>query len=487
MPINAFDRFDPADICRLNAAEVHSAYSTGALSPVEVTKAALDRAEAINGELNAFTFIDRERALEEARRSESRWRFGASLSPIDGIPATIKDIVWVRGWPVRFGSRATASLLCETDAPSVERLRRAGAIFIGQTTTPEFGWKAVTDSPLCGVTRNAWDPTKTAGGSSGGAAVAAAVGAGILHLGTDGGGSIRIPAAFNGIVGLKPSFGRVAAHPPSAFGTLAHIGPMARSVSDVEVMLAAMSGRDLRDWTQGAAYLLELDEQEADFSGMRIGYWARPPVGSIDREVAASVAGSIRRIEERGAIIEPIELPAMDLLELFHIHWFSGAANRHFAAGDIPPELFDPGFISVAAKGRQYSAATLVTAQMLRARFGAHMDELLERCDILISPATAILPFDAGREVPEGSGLRRWTEWASFSFPINLSQQPACVVPCGFTSSGTPIGLQFIGARGNDPGVLAVARAYERMSPEHFRIADESIRPSKIACDGTEK
>ncbi|MBR0882587.1 MULTISPECIES: amidase [Bradyrhizobium] len=477
--MDVFSPPDGTDICGLNAAQVLSAYRKGTLSPIEVTEAALERAEAVNGELNAFTFIDRDRARNEARRSEARWGSGAPLSDIDGIPTTIKDIVWVEGWSVRCGSRTTTASPCERDAPSVERLRRSGAIFIGQTTTPEFGWKAVTDSPLFGVTRNAWDPSMTAGGSSGGAAVAAAVGAGSLHLGSDGGGSIRIPASFNGIVGHKPSFGRVPAHPPSAFGTVAHIGPMARSVGDAEAMLEAMSGRDLRDWAQGAGILPRLGKRQADFTGMRIGYWSTPPVGHVDREVELSVAAAVRRMEEWGAIVEPVELPSIDLLELFHIHWFSGAANRLVSAGEVASEVYDAGFLLAAAKGREYSAATLVAAQVLRAEFGTFMDELLESYNVLVSPAAAIPPFAVGRDVPEGSGLSHWTEWASFSFPINLSQQPACVVPCGMTASGAPIGLQFVGARGNDSGVLATARAYELVSPEHFRMVDLTKRSRK--------
>jgi aspartyl-tRNA(Asn)/glutamyl-tRNA(Gln) amidotransferase subunit A len=204
---------------------------------------------------NAFSLIDADAALAIAKESTARWRSGAPLSGIDGVPTTIKDIVWVKDRAVRYGSRTTSTTPCTQDAPSVKRLRAGGAVLIGLTTTPEFGWKAITDSPLTGVTRNPWNPKMTPGGSSGGAVVAAATGAGVLHIGTDGGGSIRIPSSLTGMVGLKPTFGRVAAYPPSAFGTVAHIGPIGRSAEDAAAMLGVIAGRDIEDWNQGVGEL----------------------------------------------------------------------------------------------------------------------------------------------------------------------------------------------------------------------------------------
>jgi amidase/aspartyl-tRNA(Asn)/glutamyl-tRNA(Gln) amidotransferase subunit A len=344
-------------------------------------------------------------------------------------------------------------------------LRRHGAVFIGQTTTPEFGWKAVTDSVLTGITRNPWNLQKTPGGSSGGAAVAAATGAGVFHLGTDGGGSIRVPASFTGIVGLKPTFGRVPAFPASAFGTLAHIGPMARSIADVAAMLAAMSGRDLRDWAQGAGTLDPLTETAAALEGTRIGYWAEPPCGRLDPEIARAVDGAVKMLEGQGAIIEPVALPGRDHLELFNILWFAGAAARLDAVAEDARAGIDPGFLQAAAAGHGLRAVDLIRAQGQRADFGAAMDQLLERYDCLVSPGTAVLPFGAGREWPEGSAMTRWTQWAGFSFPINLSQQPAVIVPCGIAASRLPIGLQIVGARGHDARVLAAGAAFERLRP----------------------
>ena len=394
---------------------------------------------------------------------------GEPLSPIDGIPTTLKDIVHVDGWAVRYGSRATDAAPVRQDAPSVARLRQAGAVFIGQTTTPEYGWKAVTDSAAFGITRNPWDSTRTPGGSSGGAAAAAASGAGVLHLGTDGGGSIRIPASFTGIVGHKSSYGRVPAYPPSSFGTVAHIGPMARTVADAAAMLNAMSGRDLRDWTQPTQAFPDVLLQQLNWSGKRVGYWKTPCIGGVDPEVAAAVEAVLKDLVLAGATVTEIRLPEQDdLLETFFLYWFVGAANRLSLISPHDHALLDPGFVNTAHIGQKYTAVERMQAELRRAGFGTKMDALLEEFDYVMSPGVPIAAFDVGSDMPAGSGVETSFEWSSFSFPINLSQQPACSLPCGLTSEGLPIGLQIIGARGEDGAVLSAALAYEQMYPERF-------------------
>ncbi len=455
--------FSGADaLCLMSAAELARGYADGSLSPVEVARAAMDRAEAINPVFNAFTLIDRAGAELAAAESARRWKEGAPLSPVDGVPTTLKDIVQVRGWPVRYGSTVTPDAPWQVDAPAVALLRAAGCVFIGQTTTPEFGWKAVTDSRLCGVTRNPWNADRTSGGSSGGAAVAAATGAGVFHLGTDGGGSIRVPASFCGISGLKPTFGRVPAYPASAFGTVAHVGPMTRSAGDSLAMLRAMSGRDLADWNQGAGRLDPLDAVDAPLKGARIGIWMTPPSGRLDAGVRAAVEAALPVLSEPGAdVAGPVTLPGGDLLDLFHQHWFTGAAARLAAVAEAAWGAVDPGFLGVAAEGARIPATDLVRAQVRRAEFGAAMDWLLAEYDFIVSPAVSVPAFGAGLEVPERSGLARWTEWAGFSYPINLSQQPAATLCCGFTPDGLPVGLQIVGARGADARVLSAAACIE--------------------------
>jgi aspartyl-tRNA(Asn)/glutamyl-tRNA(Gln) amidotransferase subunit A len=453
---------DANELCRFGVRELTAGFSSGRFTPLEVAQATLARAEQVQEQFNAFSLIDADAALAMSKDSTARWRSGAPLSVIDGVPTTIKDIV--KDWAVRYGSRTTSTTPCTQDAPSVKRLRAAGAVLIGLTTTPEFGWKAITDSPLTGVTRNPWNPKMTPGGSSGGAVVAAATGAGVLHIGTDGGGSIRIPCSLTGMVGLKPTFGRVAAYPPSAFGTVAHIGPISRSAEDAAAMLGVMAGRDIEDWNQGVGELPPLVLREGVLKDAQIGLWTKPPYGAVDPEVAAAVEKAVRLLENLGAHVDPIELPGDDLGETFRVHWYSGAANRFAAVPADLVHLCDPGFVAVAEAGARILASALAAAQLSRAAFGAAMDKLLTKLDFIVSPATPIPAFEVGPEIPGDVILDRGINAGSFAFPINLSQQPAVSTPCGLTAAGLPIGLQFVAARGADAMVLSAARDFERAS-----------------------
>jgi aspartyl-tRNA(Asn)/glutamyl-tRNA(Gln) amidotransferase subunit A len=455
---------DANELCRLDVGGLTAGFRSGKFTPLEVTQATLGRAEQVQERFNAFSLIDVEAALAMAKDSTARWRSGAPLSDIDGVPTTIKDIVWVKDRAVRYGSRTTSTTPCSQDAPSVKRLRAAGAVLIGLTTTPEFGWKAITDSPLTGVTRNPWDPKMTPGGSSGGAAVAAATGAGVLHIGTDGGGSIRIPSSLTGMVGLKPTFGRVAAYPPSAFGTLAHIGPIGRSAEDVAAMLGVMAGRDIDDWSQSVGEMPPFTLSEGVLKGAQIGLWTKPPYGVVDSEVAVAVTKAVTLLDDLGAHVEAIELPGEALGETFRVHWYSGAANRFAAVPADLAHLCDAGFVAVAEAGAQIPASALVAAQLRRVAFAAAMDKLLTKLDFIVSPATPIPAFEVGPEIPGDVILDQGINAGSFAFPINLSQQPAVSTPCGLTAAGLPIGLQFVGARGADATVLSAARDFERAS-----------------------
>jgi amidase/aspartyl-tRNA(Asn)/glutamyl-tRNA(Gln) amidotransferase subunit A len=452
---------DAPELCRLGVAALRAGYAAGKFSPMEVAGAALDRADVINPKFHAFTLIDHDGALTAARDSETRWRRGEPKSPIDGVPVTIKDIVRVKNWPTTYGSKTAVAGLGADDAPAVAAWRDAGAVLIGQTTTPEFGWKAVTDSPRYGATRNPWNPSLTPGGSSGGAAVAAATGAAVVHLGTDGGGSIRIPAAFTGICGIKPSFGRVPAYPASAFGTLAHIGPMARDIADLQAGLAAMSRRDVRDWHQAPDPTLA-PPAEISLAGQRFGVWRAAPGVKPGPAVEAAFDAALEKLAAAGAIVEPITLPTENLMEIFETLWFTGAANRLRAVPDSLHQLIDPGLREIAAIGTAYSGVDIIAAGTARAEFGAALDRLLEAFDALVSPAVAVEPFAAGLLVPENAEAKYWHQWAGFSFPINLSQHPACVLPCGPAASGPPPAIQFIGARMGDAALLDTAKAFEQ-------------------------
>jgi aspartyl-tRNA(Asn)/glutamyl-tRNA(Gln) amidotransferase subunit A len=452
---------DPA---LLPAATLIKLYREGALSPVEATLAALKRIEQHNEALNAFCLVDGEAALEAALRSEERWRIKAPRGRLDGVPVSIKDLVLTRGWPTRRGSKAIdPEQPWDEDAPAVARLREHGAVLLGKTTTPEFGWKGVTDSPLTGITRNPWDPARTPGGSSGGAAAAVATGMGALAVGTDGGGSIRIPAGFTGIFGLKPSFGRVPAYPLSPFGTLSHLGPMTRTVEDAALMLTVLAEPDPRDWyalpADGTDYTNGLDGGVAD---LRIAF--SPTLGGhrVDPEIAALVAAAARSFAELGAAVEEAEPELPDCAAAFRTHWYAGAANLLSGFTEDQKALMDPSLVEIAAEGAGYALLDYLAAVRTREAVGVAMNRFHQRYDLLLTPSLPIPAFEAGLEQPPDDDRGRWVDWTPFTYPFNLSRQPAASVPCGLTGVGLPAGLQIVGPLHADALVLRAARAYER-------------------------
>src|SRR2546430_8653204 len=341
-----------ADLCSLSATELLDGYRKHELSPIEVTRAVLARIEKLNPVLNAFNLVS-ERALDDAKASEARWMAGQPKGLLDGVPLTIKDIILTKGWPTLRGSKTVdAKGPWNDDAPATARLREHGAVLLGKTTTPEFGWKGVTDNPLTGITRNPWNPAKTPGGSSDGAAAALAAGMGPLAIGTDGGGSIRIPCSFTGLFGIKPSFGRVPAWPLSPFGTVAHVGPMTRSVTDAALMLNVLALPDARDW-HGLPYderdyrsRLELGVRE-----LRIAYSPDLGYAKVDPEVAALVRSALKVFEDLGARVEE-KNPGFENPEpIFRAHWFPGAALLLKNFTEEQKKLIDPGLLDVAAQG----------------------------------------------------------------------------------------------------------------------------------------
>jgi aspartyl-tRNA(Asn)/glutamyl-tRNA(Gln) amidotransferase subunit A len=455
------------DVAEWTATELVSAYRDGSLSPVEATRAALDRIAAHDPLVNAFCLVDAEAALAQARASEARWSAGEPAGPVDGVPTSIKDLLLTRGWPTLRGSRTIdPDQEWLEDAPSVARLRESGAVLLGKTTTPELGWKGVTDSPLTGVTRNPWDTSRTGGGSSGGAAAAVALGMGALAVGTDGGGSVRIPGGFSGVVAMKPTYGRVPLFPASPFGTLAHAGPMTRSVEDTALMLDVLAGPDVRDWSglppADVSYRADLGMGVA---GLRVAF--SPDLGyvDVDPEVAALVRDAVGTLAGLGARIEQVDPGFADPVEAFHCLWFAGAAKGldHLAPEQWP--LVDPGLCEVCEQGRALSALDYLEATAQRMALGVLMGRFHETYDLLVTPTLPIPAFGAGREVPAGSTRARWTSWTGFTYPFNLTQQPAATVPCGLTAAGLPVGLQFVGPRHDDARVLAASKAYQDARP----------------------
>ncbi len=458
----------PTDLTQCTATELVGLYRRGEASPVEVTQAVLERIDGAGRPLNAFALVAGDEALASARASEERWQRQEPVGPIDGVPTSIKDLILTKGWPTLRGSRTVdPGQAWDVDAPATARLREAGAVLIGKTTTPEFGCKGETNSPLTGITRNPWDTTKTPGGSSGGTAAAVAAGLGPLSVGTDGAGSVRIPAAFCGNVGFKPSFGRVPAYPLSPFGTVAHLGPHTMSVPDAALMMNVLARPDARDWTS----LPPTDTDHTDglddgIDGWRIAF--SPTLGyvdDVDPEVAAAVAAAAADLAEAGAVVEAIDPGFEDPLEITTGLWFTGSWTLWNTLSPEQQALTDPDFAAEAHLG---SALTNLEVQRLvlrRGELGSRMRQFMADFDLLVTPTVAVPAFEARPAGHSPMTPESMLGWTPFSYPFNLTQQPACTIPCGVTNDGLPIGLQIVGPMFADAQVLRATRAYEQRHP----------------------
>lgn len=453
-----------AEIEWLAAGDILAAYRRKELSPVEVAETTLRRAEKLNPALNAFCLLDPEAARRSARESEARWHKGQPLGLLDGIPVSIKDIILTRGWPTLRGSRAVnPNQPWNEDGPAVARLREHGAVLFGKTTTSEFAAKAVTNTALCGVTRNPWDPGRTPGGSSGGAAASVAAGISAMALGTDAGGSIRMPASFCGIFGFKPGGGRVPMYPPTPYATLAGFGPLTRTVSDAALMLTAISGPDHRDWEALPHDPVQYHEKLAgDPKGWRIAWSPTLHGAKVDPEVAALTAEGARVFERLGARVETVEKIFDDPRELLFklMKGLTSYAFRSFTPEQLA--LMDADLVERIAESRSATVNDHLDAEMQRAQFAHRMNEFHKTYDFLLTPVLAVPAFAADRDQPEGYGSR---DWYPFTFPFNLTRQPAASLPCGFTAQGLPVGLQIVGPRHRDLQVLQAAYAYEQVAP----------------------
>jgi aspartyl-tRNA(Asn)/glutamyl-tRNA(Gln) amidotransferase subunit A len=455
------------DPCSLSATELVRLFSRKRISPVEVTKAVLERIEKLNPVLNAFCVVDSSSSLRSARDSEKRWLKKEPKGLLDGVPVSIKDLLVTKGWPTLRGSRAIdPKQPWNDDAPCVARLREHGAVLLGKTTTPEFGWKGVTDSPLTGVTRNPWNTKLTPGGSSGGAAAAVASGMGPLAIGTDGGGSIRIPCAFTGLFGLKPSFGRVPAWPLSPMGTVAHVGPMTRTVEDAALMMNVISLPDARDWHalpyDSPDYRVGLED---GVKGLRIAFSEDLGYAKVDPEVLRIVKNAVKVLARLGAHVESRDPGFEDQLPVFTNHWFPGAAQIVRAIHPSKRRLMDPGLLEVARQGEKIPTQAYLAAVTQRGALGLLMNRFHQSYDLLVTPTLPLAAFAAGKEVSNLLKEKRWTDWTPFTYPFNLTQQPAATIPCGFTKKGLPVGLHIIGPRYADALVLRAARAFESANP----------------------
>jgi aspartyl-tRNA(Asn)/glutamyl-tRNA(Gln) amidotransferase subunit A len=453
----------------MTAAELSVAYGNGSLSPVEAARAALAHIAVVDPAINAFCHVDADTTLAEAAASETRWKRGAPLSPIDGVPTSIKDLMWVMGWPCRYGSLAESDKPVPDDDPAVAFLRRAGAVMLGKTTTPEYGNSGVTDSPLTGLTKNPWALTHTPGGSSGGAVAAVAAGCGPLALGSDGGGSIRTPASFTNLVGHKPTFGRVPQAPGEHFGRLSASGPITRTVRDAALMMNAMAHCAPMDWhslpEDGVDHTAGLED---GVKHLRIAYSGDLGFSHVDPEIAAGCRFAIAAFRDAGATVEEADPGFPNPYGWFTDLWRGLAAE---SALDMDAERR-------AKLGREMresadSGAGLTLEAYMRARRArTHMIQVMQdfhrRFDLIVTPAAAVPPFPTGTDAPPDWPMAT-DNYETFPAPFNATGQPAISVPCGFTRAGLPYGLQIAGRRREDALVLRAARAFEKANPLYDR------------------
>jgi aspartyl-tRNA(Asn)/glutamyl-tRNA(Gln) amidotransferase subunit A len=452
----------PTDPALMSAETLLGLYARRALSPVEVLQAVLQRVALYNPWVNAFAAMN-PRALQQAGESEARWMAGRPIGLLDGVPATVKDLLNLAGFPTRRGSKTTDAIPATEDAPAVMGLKQGGAVILGKTTTTEFGWKSPGDSPLHGITRNPWNRERTVGGSSSGAGAAGAACFGPLHIGTDAGGSIRIPAAFCGLVGFKPSFGRIPQWPLGAFANVACAGPMARTVRDAALMFSAMARHDLRD-----PFCLPDDPQdwrrgiEDGVAGMRVALVRRlgfePP---LDADGEAALAGAAKLLEEQGAIVEEADPGLPDTRAIFGRVW--GVALARLVA-TTPPEkraLLDKGLEEVAEREGGMPATDFLGAEALRIEAAHAMARFHQRYDILLTACTPTAAFAADQPTIRPTEAL-WRDWAPWTFAFNLTRQPAISVPVGLDEHGMPRAVQVAAALYRDDLALRAARALER-------------------------
>jgi aspartyl-tRNA(Asn)/glutamyl-tRNA(Gln) amidotransferase subunit A len=461
-----------SDITSLSALALSAAYRSKTLSPVEVAHAMFARIDAVNPKINAFCFEDRERTLAEANASEARWRARAPLSALDGVPISIKDLILAKGWPTLRGSRTIdRDQAWSDDAPCVARVREAGMMIIGKTTTPEFGIKGTTDNTLTGITRNPWNLSRTSGGSSGGSAAAVAAGIGPLSIGTDGAGSVRIPAAFCGGFGLKPSFGRVPAWPLSPFGTVAHLGPHSRTVTDAAMLMNVIAQPDVRDWSSlpytATDYAAHFDHSpDRLLNGLRVAFSATLGfVNNMHPDVAAATRAAAETFAQLGAHVEEIDPGFDDPIEITTKLWFVGSATLFNAMSDAQRALVDPALAWQAGEGNRVTVPELQALTKRRGELGIHMRKFHQRFDVLITPGVSVPAFEAKASGEWELTVEKFLGWTPFSYPFNLTQQPACVCPSGFSGDGLPLAVQIVGPMHGDALVLRAARAFEAARP----------------------
>lgn len=451
--------------------------STKELSPVELTEFFLRRIEALNPKLNAYLTVTAEEALSEARLAEQAVLKGEVLGPLHGIPISIKDLEVTKGVPTTLGSLVFKDKVPQEDTVVVERVRKSGAIILGKTNTPEFGLSGTTENRLGDACRNPWNLERTSGGSSGGAGAGLAAGLCPLAIGSDGGGSIRIPSSFCGVYGIKPTQGRVPRY--GGFGKPAanltsQVGPMARNVRDAAILLEVVSGHDSRDPTTLREPLPDVTKDlDGGVRGLRLAWSPNMGFAPVDPEVVKVTSKAARVFDELGCVVEE---PRFALEDPFPAYWPILTASLYASFGhlleDHAEELTSYGRF-IIEQGEHVSGVEYSRALLGFYRVQAQLTDLLERYDLLLTPTMPVPAFPIGQRpkfihtlnIPEGRKFEPYWGFLQFTFPINMSGQTAASVPCGFSADGMPIGLQIVGRAKDEATVLRASAAFEKARP----------------------
>ena len=470
---------DATDLGFTSANELAQLIRRRSLSPVEITRTVLERIERLNHQLGAYVMVHAERALGEARAAEQAVMAGEPLGPLHGVPISIKDNLWTSGERTTYGSRLLAEFVAPQDAPSVARLRAAGAVLVGRTNLPEFAWRGSTDNRLFGESRNPWDLTRTPGGSTGGGAAAVAAGLGPLALGSDGAGSIRIPASFCGLVGFKPTFGRVPMYPAAGGNELvAHVCPLARTVRDVALMMSAIARHDPRDPfalpDDGVDYRAACDESLAR-TPLRIAWSADLGFAPVERETREIAETAARAFTEIGVTVDEATPDLGDPSSILRILYGGAQAGAHAARSAEQKAQMDPDLVAYAEASAGLSVVEYVRAVGARQAMVDALRRFFERYDLLLTPTLCLPAFPLGVVGPSEVAGRKVTHlgW-TLCYPFNYSGQPAVSVPAGWTASGLPVGLQIVGRRLEDALVLRAAATFEALRPWADRRPHES-------------
>jgi aspartyl-tRNA(Asn)/glutamyl-tRNA(Gln) amidotransferase subunit A len=457
------------ELCWLPATELAAAIRKKRISPVEAVDAVLARIEAVNPRLNAYCTVTADSARKAARAAErALGRRRPDLGPLHGVPFSVKDLVLTRGVRTTFGTPLYRDNVPTEDAPLVARLAAAGGILVGKTNTPAFGWLGATHNLVFGATRNPWRLDRTPGGSSGGASAAVAAGLAPLAVGTDGGGSIRIPASCAGVYGFKPSYGRIPTYPPSGAWSLSHVGPITRTVADAALMLNVGAGPDARDqYSLPAERIDYVRALGGRLAGLRVAYSDDLGfAGGLDPEVRAMCARAARVFRELGCRLETVMPRWPSPRDCWQQIFLGGIATRLAPYRDRSAEI-EPGLQRAVEATLGQPPTSYVQAWFDRLSWAQHPNALFEKYDLLLTPTIAAPPFAIGLDHPAEIGGKPADAyaWIPFTYPFNLTGQPAASVPCGFTRDGLPIGLQIVGRRHADAAVLRASAAFERARP----------------------